>query len=231
MVVLMNKFWNFTETNGERTLYLNGAIASETWWGDEITPQAFKKELNSGKGDVTVWINSPGGDVFAASQIYTMLKEYSGKVTVKIDGMAASAASVIAMSGDEVLMSPVSYMIIHNPTTVAIGDSNEMLKAKTMLDEIKEGIVTAYEFKTKLPREKISELMSAETCFNARKAVELGFADRILYENSVQNSEESFIFSRTAVTNSLITKLSTNTATKPTTRLTDLEKRLQNKKL
>ena len=204
----MNKFWNFTDSGSERTLYLNGAIAEETWWGDEVTPAAFKKELNAGKGDITVWINSPGGDVFAAAQIYTALKEYPGKVTVKVDGLAASAASVVAMAGAETLMSPVSYMVIHNPFTIAIGDSEEMLRAKAMLDEVKEGIINAYESKTKLDRAEISRLMNEESCFNAKKAVSLGFADGMLYsDDKTEDSSPPVIFSRMAVTNSLISKL------------------------
>jgi len=206
---MMNKFWNFMPGDGdERILRLDGAISEETWWGDEITPAAFKKELSAGNSNITVWINSPGGDVFAAAQIYNALKEYPGKVTIKIDGLAASAASVIAMAGAETLMSPVSYMVIHNPATIAIGDSDEMLRAKEMLDEIKEGIINAYEAKTGLNRNKISKLMSDESCFNAKKAVELGFADGVLYtEGAVENETEPVIFSRTMVTNSLLSKL------------------------
>ena len=209
----MNHFWRWVknETGADRCLYLDGTIAEETWFGDEVTPQAFKSELLSGDGDITVWINSPGGDVFAAARIYTMLKEYPKSVTVKIDGIAASAASVIAMAGDEVLMSPVSYMLIHNPATIAIGDGAEMLRAKEMLDEIKEGIINAYEFKTKMSRNQISQLMDAESCFNAKKAVELGFADGILYtENNNTNHSEPVIFYRAAVTNSIINRLNQN---------------------
>lgn len=222
----MNCFWRWVknETGGERSLYLNGAIAEETWFGDETTPQMFKTELLSGAGDVTVWINSPGGDVFAAAQIYTMLKEYPGRVTVKIDGMAASAASVIAVAGDEVLMSPVSYMLIHNPATIAIGDSDEMLRTKAMLDEIKEGIINAYEYKTKMSRAQIGRLMDAESCFNAKKAVELRFADGVLYEGNIQtNNFEPIMFSRAAVTNSTLTHLLQRKHGVP---VSDLEKRL-----
>ena len=170
---------------------MNGVIAAESWWGDEVTPALFKSELQSAVGDITVWINSSGGDVFAAAQIYNMLREYKNKVTVKIDGVAASSASVIAMSGDEILMSPVSYMIIHNPATIAIGDSAEMLRAKSTLDEIKEGIVNAYEIKTGLQRSEISKLMNEESCFNAKKAVELGFADGVLYSENNLNSYQN----------------------------------------
>lgn len=95
----MNKFWNWVRNSDEsRTLYLNGTIAEESWFDDDVTPAAFKAELLSGEGDITVWINSPGGDCVAASQIYSMLMDYKGAVTVKIDGIAASAASVIAMA-------------------------------------------------------------------------------------------------------------------------------------
>ena len=106
----------------------------------------------AGSGDITVWINSPGGDCVAAAQIYNMLMDYKGNVTVKIDGIAASAASVIAMAGTKVLMSPVSMMMIHNPMTVAFGDSGEMQKAIDMLGSVKDSIINAYEIKTGLSR-------------------------------------------------------------------------------
>jgi len=127
----------------ERVLTLNGTIAEDSWFDDEVTPQMFRDELNAGSGDVTVWINSPGGDCVAAAQIYNLLSEYPGKVTVKIDGLAASAASVIAMAGDTVMMSPVSMMMIHNPATVAWGDHVEMQKAIELLDAVKESIINA----------------------------------------------------------------------------------------
>ena len=119
---MKRKFWNWVKNEGEeaRTLYLSGEISDETWFGDEVTPKMFKDELMAGSGDITLWINSPGGDVFAAAQIYNMLMDYPGRVTVKIDGLAASAASVIAMAGSQVEMSPVAMMMIHNPITVAI---------------------------------------------------------------------------------------------------------------
>ena len=120
---MKRKFWNWVKNDGadefgsERTLYLNGEISDETWYGDEVTPQMFKDELNAGSGDITLWINSPGGDCFAAAQIYNLLMDYRGNVTVKIDGLAASAASVIAMAGTKVCMSPVAMLMIHNPAT------------------------------------------------------------------------------------------------------------------
>ena len=161
----------------ERTLFLNGTIAEESWFDDDVTPQLFRDELNAGSGDITVWINSPGGDCVAAAQIYNMLMNYKGNVTIKIDGIAASAASVIAMAGTKVIMSPVSMMMIHNPATVACGDSADMQKAIAMLDEVKESIINAYEIKTGLSRAKLSHLMDAETWMDANSAIEMGFAD------------------------------------------------------
>ena len=217
---MKRKFWNWVKNEGEetRTLYLSGEIFDETWFGDEVTPRLFKDELMAGTGDITLWINSPGGDVFAAAQIYNMLMDYPGHVTVKIDGLAASAASVIAMAGSQVEMSPVAMMMIHNPITVAIGDSKEMQKAIDMLSEVKESIVNAYEIKTGLSRNKISKLMDAESWFNAKKAVELGFADSILYTEDKTAEDinvDAMLFSRAAVTNSLLTKLSVKKTKEP----------------
>ena len=209
---MSRKFWNWVRNdNDERILMLNGEISNETWFGDEITPKEFRGELNSGQGKVTVWINSPGGDCFAAAQIYNMLMEYPGTVDVHIDGIAASAASVIAMAGNHVAISPVGMMMIHNPATVSIGDEWEMKKAMDMLSEVKESIINAYELKTGLPRKQLSNMMNAESWMNAKKALELGFADSILYDGDDEDDEddepEGMIFSRAAVTNSLINKL------------------------
>lgn len=178
----MKKFWNFVknEDTSETELYFNGPISDETWLGDEITPALFRDELSKVSGDLTVWLNSPGGDCISASQIYTMLRNHKSKVTVKIDGIAASAASVVAMAGDETLISPTGYLMIHNPMTYASGNKAEMEKAISLLDEIKEGIINAYARKTGLSRNKISKLMDDETWLNAEKAQQLGFADGIL---------------------------------------------------
>ena len=176
----------------------------------------FRDELNAGTGDVIIWINSPGGDCVAASQIYTMLMDYKGHITVKIDGIAASAASVIAMAGTEVLMAPTSLLMIHNPLTVAIGDSEEMQKAIAMLDEVKESIINAYELKTGMSRAKLAHLMDAETWMNANKAIELGFADGVLEDEKKQAKPDNivFSFSRRAVTNSLLNKVHRKQASK-----------------
>ena len=174
-----------------------------------------------------------------------MLMDYKGNVTVKIDGIAASAASVIAMAGTEVLMSPVSTMMIHNPATVAMGDHNEMQKAIEMLNEVKESIINAYEIKTGLSRAKLSHLMDSETWMNANKAVELGFADGIISRNAFPEKEEdedeeekdknnpcenSVLFSRkavnTALKNKLVKHYSKNVSRNTGTDIKDLEKRL-----
>ena len=213
----VKKFWNWTnqaptETEPEqRILTLNGTIAEESWFDDDITPQLFREELNAGSGDITVWINSPGGDCVAAAQIYNMLMDYRGSVTVKIDGIAASAASVIAMAGTRVLVSPVSMLMIHNPATMAMGDAAEMQKAIAMLDEVKESIINAYEIKTGMSRAKLSHLMDAETWMDAHTAVDLGFADEIMTRPEVTDAENHvtgpMLFSRAAVTNHLMDKL------------------------
>lgn len=207
----MNKFWNWTVTDNdektERILTLSGVIAEESWFDDEVTPKIFRDELMSGEGDITVWINSPGGDCIAAAQIYNMLLEYKGNVTIKIDGIAASAASVVAMAGNKVIMSPVSMLMIHNPMTIAAGDTTEMKKAISMLTEVKESIINAYELKTGMSRDKIAKLMDAETWMDANKAVELGFADEILSrESSVKPS--AMMYSQNVVSRKLWNKIS-----------------------
>lgn len=212
------KFWNWArdaDESGERVLYFDGEISDETWWGDEITPAMFKSELFSDKGDITIWLNSPGGDCIAASQIYAMLMDYPHNVTVKIDGIAASAASVIAMAGTKVLMAPTALMMVHNPLTIAIGDTDEMQKAISMLDEVKESIINAYQVKTNQSRAKISHWMDAETWMNANKAIELGFADGVLEDSKRHQATPTYAFSRRAVTNSLLDKVKTREQPQP----------------
>ena len=202
----IKRFWNWVKNEGERTLYLDGYIAPESWFEDEVSPKEFKKELEAGRGDITVWINSPGGDFFAASQIYTMLKSYTGQVIVNIDGIAASAAAVIAMAGDMVCMSPTAMLMIHNPATFVWGEEADMQKGMEMLVEVKEAIINAFEAKTELARAEISRMMDAETWFSAGRAVELKFADEILYsEPPLQVTD--FMFDRVTVVNALMRKL------------------------
>ena len=192
----MKKFWNWIhDDSGGRVLRLEGPIDNDNFWGDEITPAMFRDDLEAEDGDVTVWINSPGGNVFAAAEIYTMLKEYAGAVTVRIASIAyagavtvriasiaASAASVIAMAGDQVQMSPTALLMIHDPSTIAMGNAKDMEKAIETLNEVKESIINAYIAKTGLRHNKVAELMESETWMNAKKALDLGFCDEILYE-------------------------------------------------
>ena len=245
----MNRFWNWVKNEAEPAepaeLRLNGAIAEESWLEDDVTPAQFRAELEAHPGDVTVWINSPGGDCISASQIYTMLKNHKSKVTVKIDGIAASAASVVAMAGDETWISPTGYLMIHNPMTCASGNKADMEKAIALLDEIKEGIINAYEEKTHLSRSKIAKMMDEETWINAKKAKQLGFVDGILFskketeekepdkdepeeepdeKQKPKKAPESMLYSTSATNASLLQKISAATPTGVP--INQLEKRL-----
>ena len=203
----MSKFWNFTENeNGERILELGGCICEDgcTWFDDDVSPKEFKRELESVVGDLTVQINSPGGDVFAAAQMYNMLRSHRGKVTVYVDSLAASAASVVAMAGDEVEISPVGMIMIHNPSTMAWGDHNEMERTIATLNEVKESIINAYQSKTGLSRAELSDMMEQETWMNAHTAVEKGFADRIRGE---EKSQSGVLFAAKAADRTLVNKI------------------------
>lgn len=209
------RFWRFlAQSDNEVELRIDGEIVDDDdawlyeWLGYQHTaPNAFRQELAKYKGkNLTVWIDSIGGAVWAAAGIYNALMEYRGRVTVKIDGKALSAASIIAMAGDEVLMSPAAVMMIHNPWVHAAGDAADFRHVAGVLDEIKEAIINAYEIKTGLPRDEISRLMDEETWMSAQKAVDLGFADGILYgniagESTVVSATPAYAFSRMAILN------------------------------
>ena len=164
--------------------------------------------------------------VMAATKIYNMLKAYNGKVTVKIDSLAASAASVIAMAGDEVLMSPLSLIMIHNPLTIAAGDVSDMQKAIDMLEEVKESIINAYEIKSGLSRKKISHLMDCETWLNAKKAVELGFANSIMFTENDTDADDGYEFSQREVSNRLMNQLINKNTPTAGVKICDLQTRL-----
>ncbi len=209
-------FWKFkniaaTETEPESVeLRIDGDIVSDDdvwiyeWYGFAATsPNLFKNELGKCSGKpITVWIDSYGGDVFAAAGIYNALKEHKGEVTVKIDGKAMSAASVIAMAGEKIEMSPLSIMMIHNPLTYAEGYASDLRKTADVLDTVKESIMNAYQLKTGKSRAKISQLMDDETYMDARKAIKDGFADSMMY-NNLPDAENvmNFAFSRQMVLN------------------------------
>lgn len=177
------EFRNYKGQNGEdrRELYVTGEIAEYGWWGDETTPDEFEKELYGGKGAVDMWISSPGGDVFAAAKIYNSISQYQGgKVTAYVYGLCASAATVITMAASEVRMSPTALMLIHNPYTFAIGESEDMKKTADQLDAVKETIINAYAKRTGMERGELSEYMNQEKAFDATEAIELGFADGLI---------------------------------------------------
>lgn len=196
--------WVANAAENNRVLLLEGYIVQEKWYDDEVCPDDFRDALFSGQGDIIVRINSPGGSAFAGAQIYNMLKEYPGKVTVHVDALAASAASLIAMAGDEVLFSPVGTMMIHDPETVAYGDEDAMEAGKNLLVEVKEAALNAYEAKTGRSRDELAAMMKRQTWMSAHKAVDLGFADGILYTDEGPREEESpmgFLFDRETVVN------------------------------
>ena len=193
----------------ERDLDINGTIAEESWFDDEITPEMFRQELFSSRGRINLWINSPGGDCIAASRIYSMLMDYPDEVIVIIDGIAASAASVIAMAGTKVLMAPTALMMIHNPATSAFGDYRDMNKAIDLLNEVKESIINAYQLKTGMSRTVISHLMDAETWMNANKAIEMKFVDGLLEDEKKTVIQPAYAFSSREFASKLLNKIAT----------------------
>lgn len=175
----MNKFWKFVKdevSSDKSELILEGVVASESWWGDEVTPKAFRDELAKYPGPISVRINSPGGDVWAGVSIYNALSEHEGEVTVKVDGIAASIASIIAMAGDKIIMLPGSMMMVHQPWTMAAGNKDELANVITMLEKTGESLVDIYVARTRKSKDEIVALLEAETWMTAEDAVELGFA-------------------------------------------------------
>lgn len=171
------KFWQFKNATDGSELIIDGVIASESWFEDEVTPKLFREELSRHSGNITVRINSPGGDVFAGVAIYNMLAEHSGEVTVKVDGLAASIASLIAMAGDKIVMLPGSMMMVHQPWSFAAGNADELEEVIESLKKIGESMTPIYATRTGLSEERVNELLKAETWMTANDAVELGFAD------------------------------------------------------
>ena len=223
---MKNKFWNWAIDARTHILKIEGAIAdNESWLDDDVTPKLFESELNACNSEnITVQINSFGGDVFAAAAIYTMLKNYRGKVDVEVI-LACSAASVIAMAGDEVGISPTGAIMIHDPITMAWGNSEDMQATAKMLDSVKATIINAYQLKTGLSRDKISELMKAETWLSAKAALDLRFVDKILFtdENHIITNTAQ-IFSEKNYYSDLRKRLA------PTNNINNFYKRLESRK-
>ncbi|MCM3761041.1 Clp protease ClpP [Alkalihalobacillus oceani] len=195
----VKKFWSFKnldEKTGELTLY--GDIANETWWGDEVTPKTFKADLD-GLGDMdtlNIYINSPGGDVFAGQAIHSMLKRHPAHKNVYIDGLAASIASVIAMAGDTIFMPKNAMMMIHHPWTFGIGNAAEFRKLADDLDKIGESLIAAYERRSALIKDEIVELMNEETWLTADECKEYGFCDVVEEEKQLAASMDKTLLTR-----------------------------------
>ncbi len=176
------KFWSFKaldKSTGELILY--GEISEYTWWGDEITPKQFKEDLDA-LGDIdilNVFVNSPGGDVFAGQAIHSMLKRHKATVNVFIDGLAASIASVIAMAGDTITMPRNAMMMVHKAWTWGSGNANDFRKLADDLDKIEESLIAAYLSKVSIDQDKLVGLMDAETWLTAEECLEYGFCDEI----------------------------------------------------
>lgn len=193
------KFWNFKaldDKTGELTLY--GEISDVTWWGNEVTPKQFKEDLDA-LGDIAVlniYINSPGGDVFAGQTIYSMLKRHKAQVNVYVDGLAASIASLVAMAGDKVIMPANAMMMIHSPWTWAVGNAQDFRKLADDLDKIRDSMVTAYQDKSGLEAEEITKIMDAETWLSAKDCLEYGFADEIEEAKQVAACVDEKYFAR-----------------------------------
>lgn len=194
-----SKFWKFKaldDNTGELTLY--GEIANETWWGDEITPKEFKTDLDA-LGDINtlnIYINSPGGDVFAGQAIHSMLKRHKAHKNVYIDGLAASIASVVVMAGDTIFMPKNAMMMIHNPWTWGIGNAAEFRKLAEDLDKIRESLIAAYEGHSALTRDEIIEIMDSETWLTADECLEYGFCDVVEKEKQMAASIDKTLLMR-----------------------------------
>lgn len=191
---MMNKFWkikNEADTdNAEMLIY--GEIADTTWWGDEVTPKQFADDLKALEGkDLTVRVNSPGGDVFAAQAIYNQLKSYAGHVTMRIDGLAASAATIITCAGDTVIMPDNALFMIHNPKGAMCGyyGAKDLADYAKQLDTVRQTIVNVYKKRcANLSDTQIKHKMDDETWMTAQEALEYGFVDQLDAEMEVENS-------------------------------------------
>ncbi len=176
-------FWQFKAAadGNAAELLLYGPISESTWWGDEVTPKQFAEDLAAlgNISDLTVRINSGGGDVFAGQAIYSLLRSHPARVTVRVDGLAASIASIIAMAGDEVIMPANAMMMVHNPWIFAMGNADELRTMADTLDTIRESLLAVYEAKTGLDRDTLTSIMDKETWLTAADAKSYGFADTL----------------------------------------------------
>lgn len=185
----MNRYWKIlAKSNKAAELTIYGVIEPEGFWDGKVTPKALKEELDAlGEIDtLDIYINSPGGDVFAGQAIYSILKRLTAKKTVHVDGVAASIASLVAMAGDVIKMPANATMMVHNPMGGCFGFAEDHRKMADALDRVREGMLAAYQSKvTKLSKDEIIALLDAETWMTAREAVEKGFADELVAEVKV----------------------------------------------
>jgi ATP-dependent Clp protease protease subunit len=180
------------KADGIYELLIEGIISGMEWWGDEFTPEMVREELaKAGGNPIRIIINSPGGEVFAGAAIYNALLQYEGRKTVRVDGVAASMASVIAMVGEDIQMSPGSTMMIHRPMVGAYGNVKDLNKAIDVLTALEETILPIYEDRTGLSKEEVFTLLDEETWMSPEKAVELGFADSVVVVEKVEQAEAS----------------------------------------
>ena len=191
-------FWTFRAAAGDNAapeLILYGDIASETWWGDEVTPRQFTEELDAlgAVPEIVVRINSGGGDVFAANAIYTRLKDNAAKITVKIDGWAASAATIVAMAGDVIEIPGNGVFMVHDPSLGLLGYFNEadLAKMTEELKVVKQSIVNAYVLKTGKDAAEVAAIMAAESWFDGKQAVDAGFCDKLMFEDAETTIENA----------------------------------------
>lgn len=178
----MNKFWAFkglADKKGE--LFLYGEISDTSWFGDEVTPAQFQKDL-SAMGDIKsldVFINSPGGDVFAGITIYNMLKRHPAEITVHVDGLAASAASIVAMVGDRIVMPKSATMMIHNAWSFAYGNKTDMREMADELERLDKQLTDIYAERTGKDAETITAWMDSERWMSGDEALADGFCDEV----------------------------------------------------
>lgn len=149
----------------------------DSFFGDSVSAISVKAQLDKmPEGDLSVRINSPGGSVFDGFAIYNLIKQRPGNTTVYVDGLAASAASIIAMAGDTIVMANNALMMIHDPWAMAMGSADEMRDTANLLDKIKGSIVSTYASRTGVDGDEVATMMANETWMNASEAIELGFA-------------------------------------------------------
>lgn len=197
------RFWDFRAAADENTppeLILYGDISSETWWGDEVTPKQFTEELTAlgNVPEIVVRINSGGGDVFAANAIYTRLKDNKAKITVKVDGWAASAATIVAMAGDVIEIPGNGVFMVHDPKMGIYGyfSDAQFIKLSEELKVIKQAIVNGYALKTGKDPEEIAAIMAEEKWYDGKQAVDAGFCDKLMFEDvetAVENASKIIV--------------------------------------